>query len=174
MAPKQSSSSGYANMAYLSITEAVAGTLKFAKLQIAEEFGGPKKAMIIHRLEFLMASVSSLNSSGDGIDTALTLSDKLTDISDLSQPEVIAWAQILRLDIGAAASGMLVQWPVLRDFTELPGGGLIVPANYLYLGVKSTGAAAACGSTMRLYYSPLELKPEDYLQLLEARSILRT
>jgi hypothetical protein len=171
---KAKQTDSFANMAYLKVTEASAGTLKFAKLQLATEFGTPKKAMIIHRLEFLLGSAANFNASADGIDSALTLSDKLTDISDLSQPEVLVWVQMVRRDFGTAASGFLEHWPIVRDFASLPGGGLIVPANYLYLGIQSTSATAVCSATMRLYYTAMDLEDTDYLQLLEARSILTT
>lgn len=164
----------FSNMAYLSVTEAVAGTLKFTKLQVASEFGGPSKAMIINRIEFLAGALSNLNSANDGIDMALTLSDRVSDISDLSQPEVIAWAQILRVDMGTAASGIIHTFPLMRDFSTMPGGGLIVPVDYLYLGVKSTNAAGVCSATMRLYYTALELDTASYLELLQARRVLTT
>jgi hypothetical protein len=165
---------GFANMAYLTVTEAVAGTLKFAKLQVASEFVGPSRAMVIHRMELVFTGLNNLNTSADWIDVALTLSDRVTDISDLSQAEVIVWGQKLRLDIGTAASGLIIENPQLREFENMPGGGLLVPVDFLYLGVKSTGAAGVCGASARIYYSALELDTASYLELLQARRVLTT
>jgi len=54
----------------------------------------------------------------------------------------------------------------------MPGGGLIVPPNPLYLGIKGTGLAAAQAVSCRFWYTTIELTPDEYWELVEARRII--
>ena len=56
----------------------------------------------------------------------------------------------------------------------MPGGGIIVPADRLFIGIASGGAAAAQAASMRLYYTVMELAEVDYWQLIEARRVMTT
>jgi len=168
------SSDKYANIAYLEVTESAANTLTFAQLQMATPMIGDKYAIIIHRAELGFAGWGSFNSSTDQVNMALCLSDRLTDITDLSQAEVLFYQQIIRMDLGAAASGTWVLQPNLRDFANLPGGGLLVPGDRLYAAIVGTGMAAATVMRMRLYYSVLPLQAADYWELVEARRLMTT
>lgn len=174
MATKQALGDKFANIAYLDVTESAANTLTFAQLVMANNLLSEKAAVIIHRMELKVGDLASLNGTGDFFDAALCLSDRITTLSDLSQPEILAFVRFLRHDIGAAATGSILLDPVIRDFTNLPGGGLLVPADRLYIGAKASGAAAAMVATMRLYYTVMPLQVSDYWELIEARRIMTT
>lgn len=165
----------YANIAYMFAAESAAGTLTFAQLALVSQLIGEKYALIVHRAEIRLHNVySDFNSSGDAAKYALTVSDRITDINDLSQPEILFYGDIARVDMGTAASGMFIQRPFLRDFTDLPGEGLLVPADRLYIGVQGVGMANVLQVSMRLYYSVLQLATEDYWELIEARRVMST
>jgi len=164
----------FANVAYLDCTESAANTLTFAQLALANTLMSEKMALVIHRAEWYFGAYSSLNSTGDKITLALTLSDRITDLADLGQPEILFHSACERLDIGAAASGLLVFKPEIRDFNDLPGGGILVPADRLYLGVQGSGAAAAFQVKMRLWYTVKPLATADYWELIEARRVMTT
>lgn len=163
----------WANIAFLSVTESAANTLTFAQLQLANNLLSEKAALIIHRAELTLDD-TQLNSSGDYIDVCLSVSDRITPISDLSQPELLYFYSRQRVDFGTAASGALKDFPIMLDFSTLPGGGLLVPADRLYIGIKGTGCAAESNAKMRLYYTILPLKTEDYWELIEARRVMTT
>jgi len=172
---KASTTDKFANIAFLSVTESAANTLTFSQLQLANNLLSEKAAIIIHRAEFLLIPlVTIFNSSGDNLKIALTLTDRITDIGDLSQPEILFAEKFSRDDLGAAASGLYLRQPFIRDFTELPGGGIIVPADRLYIGAQGNGCAAAAYATMRLYYTVMPLQVTDYWELIEARRIMTT
>lgn len=163
----------FANIAFLEVTESAANTLTFAQLQLATTLMTEKAALIIHRAE-LTVDDSVLNSSGDYVDVALAVSDRIPSISDLSQPELLFYMSLQRRDLGTAASGIILEWPLQADFTSLPGGGILVPADRLYIGIKGFGAASASKGTMRLYYTIMALNTEDYWDLIEARRVMTT
>lgn len=174
MAEKKKAADQFANIAYLSVTESAANTLTFAQLQMATMMMDAKYALIIHRAEWFIGDLASLNSSTDRINIALTLTDRITDIGDQSQPEVLFYQRIARFDLGAAATGNFVDFPKSRDFTNLPGTGILVPADRLYIGIQGAGAAAAMQVNMRLYYTVKELETADYWDLIEARRVMTT
>lgn len=164
----------FSNIAFLRCQESAVDTLTFAQLAMANNLSDQKAALIINRAEMTFTNLGSLNSNGDMVDAALCLSDRVTPLYDLSQPEILFYFRVQRWDMGAAASAALYEYPLIRDFTELPGGGLLVPADRLYLGIKSTGAASVDAAELRIYYTVMQLKTEDYWELVEARRVMTT
>lgn len=174
MATKRAAMDQFANIAYLTVTEAVAGTLKFARLEMANNLLTEKAALIIHRAEIFLDGPSLMNGTGDYAIMGITLSDRITDLSDLSQPEILISMTLARADFGAAASGFLEQKPYLREFSELPGGGILVPADRLYIGIKGSGLTAVAAASCRIYYTVKPLDTADYWELIEARRVMST
>jgi len=167
----------FANIAFLTVAESAANTLTFAQLQLTTTLMSEKAALIIHRAEFNLNNINScFDSTSDYCDLALTVSDRVTPLYDLSQPEILFFARTQRQDFGAAASGFLYDGPRIIDFTNLPGTGLIVPADRLYIGIKSTGAPGANVQSvqMRLYYTVKSIATDEYWELIEARRVMTT
>lgn len=164
----------FANIAYLAVSESVAGTLKFARLEMANNLLSEKAALIIHRTEIYLDGPQIMNAALDGVICALTLTDRITAINDLSQPEILMALTLTRYDFGAAATGALEEKPRVRDFSSLPGGGLLVPADRLYLGVQGIGLTGVAAASCRLYYTVKSLDTADYWELIEARRVMTT
>jgi len=161
----------FANVAAVYVLESAATT------QTSKKFDFPfsimdKMGLLITRIEYLFLSLSNLNSSGDTLEVALSVDSRITDFQDYTNPALVDSAYISRLDLGAAASGVLVVSPIIKDFSDLPGGGLLVAPNPLYGGVKSSGAAGLMGAWVRLFYTYMELAAEDYWQLVESRRVI--
>jgi hypothetical protein len=175
MAPKKGSADIFANMAYLAVTESAANTLTFAQLQLASSLMSQKSALIIHRLDiFPDINATILAATNDQVGIALTLTDRITAINDLSQPEILFYRTYKRIDFGVSATGMQISQPEIVDFSPLPGGGILVPADRLYIAICGISAAAAGNASMRLYYTVKELDTTDYWELIEARRIMTT
>lgn len=173
MAGKQTDA--YANIAYLEALESAANTLTWTRLQLASNLMSEKAALIIHRADIqLDPNGTALNGANDFTSMCIAVSDRITDIRDLSQPEILLGLWLSRIEYGAAASGILTERPKVLDFTTLPGGGIIVPADNLYIGIESGGAAAALSAKCRLYYTVKPLKTEEYWDLIEARRVMTT
>ncbi len=175
MAVKSKNADKFANIAHLQVTESAAGTLTYAQLSMANTLMSERFAMIIHRAEVTISNIhSQFNAAGDTANFGLCLSDRVTNITDLSQPEVLFMGQLVRVDFGAAASGYFFERPVVYDFTLLPGGGLLVPADRLYIGAQGVSLVAALTVAMRLYYTVMPLDTADYWELIEARRVMTT
>lgn len=168
---KQSTLDKYANIASVNVTEAVAGTL------ITSKFAFPfsimdKMALLIARIEYSFTGVEQLNGTGDKIYAALTVAAAPTNLYNQADPLLVDNCHIDRYDLGAAASGILHEFPLVKDFTDLPGGGLLVAPNPLYAGVQSSGAAGVTGVWIKLFYTYMTMATDEYWQLVESRRII--
>lgn len=161
----------YANIAALDITESAANTqtsLKFAfPFSIMDKMG-----LLISRVEYEFSNVSSVfAAAADQICAGLLSSStgSLLDPTDPMQIDVIKWT---RLDMGAAASGVILQSPVIKDFSTLPGGGLLVAPNPLYGSILGVSAGAAGRVKIKIFYTYMELATDEYWQLVESRRVI--
>jgi len=130
-----------------------------------------KMAWLISRVEYFISGYSSFNSTADMVTWGLSTTDQLTSIS-LSNGAVFDYANLQRLDLGVSATGMMINLPLVKDFSQLPGGGILVPPNPLYLGVVGNGMAAAMQVTAKLYYLNYQLATDEYWELVESRRII--
>lgn len=161
----------YANFAAVQVTESAANT------QTSTKFAFPfsimdKMALIISRIEYWLATATRMDTSTDSVQACLAAADKITDISKQNDPLVIDNISYARADFGAAASGLLVINPVVKDFSSLPGGGLIVAPAPLYAVLQGGGCSAANVIWVKLFYTYIELATDEYWQLVESRRII--
>lgn len=170
MAVKKSGDT-YANVAAVSVGESVAGTLASAKFAFPFSIMD-KMGLLIQRIEYFPAALSQLNSTGDEVRMALLSKASVTDITNQSDPSVIDSYVFTRMDLGTAASGLLLSRPVTRDFTTLAGGGILVAPGALYAAVQSAGAGGAMSMWIRLYYTYMQLSADEYWQLVESRNVI--
>lgn len=155
----------YANKAFGVVTMSAANALTFAQIQFGVGlFEG--RALIIHRIQWFptSASVREIVAATDALHMALTTSNRLADIEDVTDPSIITKRSI----IGKAASIADVDLPIVQDFSMLPGGGWLCPANPLFLGADTGGFAAAAVVRAQLDFSFVELSAQDYLEVIQA------
>lgn len=167
----------YSQVIYGSVMLSAANTLTFKKVDIITGalLGSKQYGLLIARIEwlFINAAIQEMTANGDSISLAVTVSEGIADLG-MNHPELIATESFERHDAGAAASGQFINKPSYRDYTGLPGGGLLIPADRLFLAGTSLGLA---GGTLlmggiRIYYTSKELTPTDYLELIQARTMI--
>lgn len=163
----------YAQMAAMSIQESAANTLTFKKFDTGYNIGS-KWAWVISTYEITVATdaISVFGDESDYLDVAMTTNNKITAISDLQDPGVVWHWRYIKHEDGTSANSWFQVWPVVRSFAELPGGGLIVPPNPLYCAIKGNGLASAGGVYIRIYFTEVELKADEYWELVQARNII--
>lgn len=172
MAPKKSTDA-YANVAAVAVGESVAGTLATAKFAFPFSIMD-KMGLLIQRIEYFPAALTQLNSGGDEVRMALLSKASVVDITTQNDPAVIDSYVFTRIDLGTAASGLLISRPVTRDFTTLAGGGILVAPGTLYAAIQSSGAGGVMSMWMRMYYTYMELSTDEYWQLVESRNVITT
>lgn len=172
MATKSSKVDQYANIAAIQVAESVADTIAFAKFAFPFSIMD-KMALIISRIEYIFSSLTPLNSGGDYVIMGLAVSNSSgIDLTVPNDPQIVDTMRVDRYDLGTAATGTFRDSPVVKDFSSLPGGGLLVAPNPLYAAIDSNGANSVCGGWLRAYYTYLELTTDEYWQLVESRRII--
>lgn len=173
MAKTGSSVAGlFTSQATLSNVESAANTLTFTQLQtglsIYDHVG-----WILGRLEFRLSNTvpALFNADGDALSIAITQNNAAAALSQ-SDPAIIYLLQIRRTDYGTAASGELRSNTFEVDFSTLPGGGILVLPNPLYLASVGSGLTGPSTVTARLYFQPVDLSDADYFNLVQARQLL--
>lgn len=164
----------FANIAWLTVTESAINTLTFSTLLLANNLLSEKAAIVIHRADLVIRDTNNILSSGDQTVVALTLSDRMTDIETLNAPEILFNHWIIGIQDGAATWDYHEEMPIIKDFSSLPGGGILVPADRLFLAIQSTGLALQMSAQMRIHYTVMPLNVQDYWELIEARRIMTT
>lgn len=157
----------YANRAFETVVMSATDTLTFSQVQFGVGlFQGV--AAIIHRIEWFFrdTTIGDLMDVADHCEVALTNRDDLTSIRPTSQ-NVLAYMSLNVVNQGTPANAWIVKQPLISDFSALGGGGLIIPANPLYIAMESTGFTAAGIVDALIYLTFKELADAEYVELIQ-------
>lgn len=160
-----------ANLAAVQVTESVAGTIAYARFAFPFSIMD-KVGLIINRLEYWFQGMANLNSSGDAVVGGLIAASSVVDIGNQSDPSIIDSVAVSRFDIGTAASGLFWMTPIIKDFSSLPGGGILVAPSPLQVAVKGANAGGVMALWVRMWYTYVELSTDEYWELVESRRII--
>jgi hypothetical protein len=161
----------FANFAAVKVQESAAATQTSVKYAFPFSIMD-KMALIISRIEYWLPSFVMINTSADIFYCAVTASAAVIDIANQADPLIIDSMATVRTDYGAAASGILTQTPFIKDFSALPGGGLITAPSPLYGMVQGVGTTPAALCFIKLFYTYIELATDEYWQLVESRRVI--
>jgi hypothetical protein len=161
----------YANVAALLVEEATANTGKWEKFAFPFSIMD-KMALLLSRVEYICNIPGAIAAGGDAIFMGLSVSANLADVSAQNDPLIIDDIELSRLDTGVAASATILAMPYYKDFSTLPGGGILVAPAPLYGYIKGASCGAASSAWIKLYYTYLELAADEYWQLVESRRII--
>lgn len=159
----------YANIVNRSITMSAANTITFEEIDVGLNIFD-KVGLLLHRfdVEINNATKIELNASADELDIALTQSNQVSELT-YDERAVIDKMKLSAHTVGTAATYRLEPQPYTIDWTDLPGGGLLIAPRPLYLAADSIGFGAAAYATTRIYFTIVQLKPEEYFEILESR-----
>lgn len=158
----------YANIIFQTVTQASANDLVFAEIDVGLNLFD-KVGLLINRVEYdLTGLVNEMQATTDAAQMGLTASNQITSL-DFSERAVIDYLELDNSIHGTAANLQTFIFPFIRDFSTMPGGGILVSPKPLYLALDSTGFASAQNVTARIYFTILKLSDADYFELLESR-----
>jgi hypothetical protein len=169
MAARSGVKDTYANMMEQVLTMSAANTLTFEEIDIGLTLFD-KVGILINRLEYEPppSVVTSIIDNDDRWSVGLTADNNITGL-DYSTRALIDLTELMAFEAGTPATLQVMQFPLIRDYSTLPGGGLLIAPKPLYLGLQTAGFAAASAVTVRIYFTILKLTPADYFELLESR-----
>lgn len=159
----------YSNILGKAITMSAANTLTFEAIELGLSLFD-KVGILIQRIEFdpAFSAVAEMVANSDRMQIALTQSNQIASIT-LQESSVICAKEYQVHVSGAPATAQIAEGIQAIDYTSLAGGGLLIAPRPLYLAMTTAGFAAASGCTIRLYFTVVKLKPEEYFELLESR-----
>ncbi len=157
----------YANKLFGEVTESAANTLTFNEINTNVSIFD-KVGWILNRLEWYIPSATSqlIQAGVDFIEFALTASNNIGDLllSNASVIDTVLFNVLAPVDLTGA---VIMDNPLIRDFSTLPGGGLIIAPRPLYVAIKGTSLATPATVQVRGYFTQLPLGAEDYLELID-------
>lgn len=171
---KMTSKDVFAQYLYMSVTMSAANTLTFAQVSIGMslfEFA----AMVICRIDYepAQATIQELTGGADLLDVAITGSNTITTL-DQKQNEVYDSLKAKTYVSGTPGVSAPVFEPIVHDFSGMPGGGILVPAQTIYIGMATSGFSAAGVCNARVWYTVKEMQASDYIELVQRLRVLGT
>ena len=162
----------FANKMYGTVTESAANTLTYAEIKTNVSVFD-KAAWILHRLEWYLAAteIDKLLGLGDSITMALTSSSTPAALA-LADSAVIDLCTLNHKDLTAVGFSDYTT-PFIRDFSNLPGGGLIIAPRPLYLAAKGVSLASAVTVQLRGYFTIMNLSADEYIELVDFYRIVQ-
>jgi len=161
----------YANEAVVSVVETAPNTLTFKKMETGMGLL-EKAAWVISRIEYQISNLTAAQygADADGLDFGLALSNVWT-VPTLGEVSIVDH-NILSLELSSAVGFALNRGPVIKDWAGMPGGGILLPPNPLYIYCKGTALTAATTLVARIWYTVVQLAAADYWELVEARRVV--
>lgn len=156
----------FANIFTAEVVQTAANTLTFAELQFGITLRD-RIAIAIDEVYFYVntAALALMTTANDRMEFALSVSDQPTSLSDLSDRRILHATNINRIDMGTAASGMLIKMPLKESFAP----PMIVLPNRIYVGIQSAGLASVVTLQMRMHYRTVPISRDDQLiEVLES------
>jgi len=162
MATKRSRDT-YVNRALATVNMTAANVETFEQIRFAVGlYQGV--AVLIHKIEYhpTIATCRELVGAADHLAVGLTNTDQLTSLNPVD-PRVLGAISITCI----AANVEPIRPPIILDFTDLPQGGIIIPANPLYLGMDTAGFANPGSCSIIIYFTFKQLSDAEYVELLQ-------
>ena len=161
---------------FLSMTVTMSGidTITFGQVAIGMSIFD-YAALIISRIEYVVGRTTwaELSVNTDEFQMAITGSNTIGDLGS-NRPEVYDYMIIDAHQVGTPGNYMVFPQPLIHDFSTMKGGGLLVPAQDLYLGLDSLGFAAAGSGLARVYFTVKALGAADFIELVQRLRVLST
>lgn len=158
----------YSNLITDSVTQGAVDETTFQEVNLGLSVFD-KVGLLINRLEyqFYVGGLGAAADPNSYIQCGLSTTDGITVRTN--EREVVDLVQLSKLEFGTPDNAELVKMPVSRDMSTLPGGGILVTPRPLYFFVDSDGLADELTVSFRVYFTIIQLKPEEYFELLETR-----
>lgn len=158
----------FANVAAIAVTQTGANILTFGALATNMGFLGRRDqalAMVIDEIQWSPdpSSFTQIDAEADIFYLALTTSNVVSDLEDLTDRRILANLVVGRADFGTAASGQIFQTPIVKQFFP----PLITAERTLYLAVDSDSITAAFKAYVRILYRVETLTSAELVELAE-------
>ncbi|GAG65945.1 unnamed protein product [marine sediment metagenome] len=162
----------YAQMGYIAVSESGANTLTFGGISVFSNILTPK-GLLIHDVKYNVpaASQNLILDEADAVTFGLAGDDTMSAVS-LDDAQVYDYNVLGLVVDGAPATSSLIEIPKFIDFSHLPGGGKLVPADRLYAYVQGFSLATPASMNLRFNFTVVDLSAQEYIELAQALRVL--
>lgn len=151
------------NKGYKKITMSGIDTQTFTQIDFAVR-ESERLALNIQQIQWHIGDwIGGIAANTDAAELILSSSDELADLSE-DNPSVLAKLEIVGMGVNVEPQIS----PLIMDFSGLMGGGLLVSPMRLFIGMDTTGFAAAASAIAWFYYTWIELSDREAFELLQA------
>ncbi|MBA7550349.1 hypothetical protein ES705_42861 [subsurface metagenome] len=163
----------YANQGYVFVVPTL-NTLSFAELATFVSVF-EKKAFLVNRIEYFLGvdGMEEMDAEADTVSYGLSTSNKFAS-ANIAEPTIFDFNNKFVVLQAAGVSSHIISQPFVKDLSTLPGGGALVPCRPIFLFMVSTGWVAASRIDARIYFTVVDLKAEEYWELVEATRLVGT
>ena len=164
----------FAQWGYLRVVESAANTLTYNGLSVFSNVLG-QKAMVIHRIQYAptFSTIALLAAANDILTFGMSGTDAAT-APDYASAEFYDVNDLMYIADGTPATSERPMNPLVeKDFTGLPSGGILVPADRLFAFAQGANLASAGTVDVRFAYTIMELSAAEYLELAQSMRVLR-
>lgn len=172
MAKTQSKVDTYGQTVYQFALETVADAGNITAFQTSIADTSKRVGMIIHRVEYVLYSLNlALPGNGDHVSFGLALWQvPLDDLVEMQSVGLLDWNDITNHQLlGTNGSGYLINQPLVKDFSTLPGGGKICHPSALYVWVRGIGTGVIQNCHARVWYTIIDVDDKFYAELFQAQ-----
>jgi hypothetical protein len=171
MATAKKTTDEFPNIVYVGVTESAANTLTFQQIQTG--YGSLQKTgWVVHRIEYYLTqtTIQLLLNTDDLLQLALCTSNLASSLTlqDASMIDLLEIGVSIYSSVGVVFS----EKPMIRNFSDLPGGGRLVLPYPLFLAVKGTSVAAAMVAAARIFFTERELGDSEWMELVQQTRLL--
>ena len=159
----------YANIYQIVLTESAPATLTYFEINLGLTLF-QKKAILVNRIvvDWTQATLEKIIGVSDTVIVGLCQSNIPASIA-LTDSSTIWKAQKLAHPTGTPAEMEILDVVQVFDLTRIPGGGEFIVPTPLYGAIQAASIATATTVTVRMYFQVVDLKPDQYFELLESR-----
>jgi len=151
----------FANVFNATLDMTAANAVSFAQLNFGVSLRD-RIGIVIDQLFWFpgAATLGEMTTNLDRIIMAITLSDQITSIADLSDNRIIFVEELQRLDFGTAAAATVIKKPIVSEFAP----PIIVLPTRMFLAMDSVGLASAGHVDLRMHYRTVSISAETQLR----------
>jgi hypothetical protein len=152
----------FANVLHVNVTMSAANTSTYTEITTGISLGS-KVGILVDQIEY-RPDVSVINEmTADGDNFSFMLATSSAAGYSLGDSRVIDLKTLYRHDMGVAASGQLIELPIVKYFNP----AIILGTPRLFFFMTSAGLASAGSGSARVYFRYITLTSEQYLEIAE-------
>jgi len=158
----------FANFASIEVVQTSANSLTFASLATNMGFLGRRDqalAMVIDEIQYSPGRTGAalMTAANDHITLALTTSDQITDLEDLTDNRLLDFHEIFMQVIGTPTAIAFIEFPFRKQFFP----PIITAERTLFVAIRTAGLASAVTSRIRILFRVETLTGAELVELSE-------